>query len=291
MTGSGHNSKTMIVKLIEIAFGPYCVKMPNGSIIVTKNQGGSNATPDLVRMKGARVMFYEELKNTDVIDDGKFKKASGNDSTFVRGLYSNGETIPMTAHPVFVCNDPPIFSNSDPAVEDRTKMLPFLSKWVDNPEEKDERERPFFHKKDPFFDRLIPSMSPAFLWLLVGHFPYYIANGLKVPPIVIQRTEQYWAENDIYRQFSAANVEIVRLGNGEADMKSSVTLTALYTRFVQWFRNVAPDSKPSKRSVFIQEIKRRWGPCDDIKYPGIRMKFVADGDSSSRGGGRGEYKR
>ena len=268
----GDNSKSMFVKLIEATFGPYCVKMPNSAITVGKSQPGS-ASPELAQLKVAHVGFFEELKQGDVIDEGKYKKASGGDSMRVRALYSNGMTIKIWVHFVVVCNKIPTFLNPDKATEERTAIIPFLSRWVDDaPESKSEQYRLRRFKKDPFFEEKIPRLAPAFLWLLVEWFPIYLERGLRTPDIVKQHTKEYWDSTDIYHQFAADAVEMALGADGKPDPTSSVSITELYDEYKDWYRRFFPGTNPVKRATLIQELKSRWGPPGGNAWAGIRLK-------------------
>nr|PNR48675.1 hypothetical protein PHYPA_013152 [Physcomitrium patens] len=58
-SGSGDNEKTVMVSLVERAFGDYAIKMPT-SLLMGKRVQLSTATPELAMLKGRLIAVVQE---------------------------------------------------------------------------------------------------------------------------------------------------------------------------------------------------------------------------------------
>lgn len=285
MTGNGDNSKTLMMKTFEELFQVYCAKMPNSAITVQKSRA-SGPRPENYRLKGTHLALFEELKQTDILDESILKKGTGGDSSFERPLYGNGETIKNTAWWVVVCNNLPSFANIDKATEARVRILPYMSKWVDDaPASEEEQRRTRRFPKDIHFDRHIPRLVHALLYILVKWFPVYMAMGMKTPTIVKEHTEAYWANCNVWLQFSADNVERATNAAGEVDMAAVVSVADVFEAYKNWFRSSFPGGKPTSKQEFNRELTALWGPPDRANFwHGIRLRQIQTGGVAMIGG-------
>lgn len=271
MTGEGDNSKSMIVKLFESTLGPYCMKF-DVSNVTSRNGNASGPTPQLARAKSKRVAFMDEPADDIPINKENIKRWVGGDSFFARMLQDNGADIKVSFKLIMMCNKIPIIPHADRAIKNRTRIFPFESTWVDDaPEDENEQYRLRRFKKDGDFEKRIPVMAPAFIWIMSQYFPFYSKEGLVDPSIVIERTEAYWRDNDLYAQFASENVQLVVRPDGTSDKSASVTLTSLYERFRSWYRDAFPGSKPPDRQAFKNELNSRWGRMHQNRWYGIRL--------------------
>jgi hypothetical protein len=124
---------------------------------------------------------------------------------------------------------------------------------------------------DVNFEKRIPILAPAFLWIISQYYPYYFSEGLKDPAIVTEHTESYWRDNDVYAQFAADNIQEVYTPGGDRDSSARVTLTEIYTEFKIWFRDAFPGTKPPERSIVRTELSSRWGRMHGNAWHGIRI--------------------
>ena len=270
-TGDGDNSKSMIVKLFEAVFNSYCIKFPV-ELLTEKGMSSSGPTPQLARAKATHVAFLDEPEDDVPMKKGTIKRYTGGDSFFARLLQDNGGDIKATFTMILMCNKVPIIPHADRAIRNRTRLFPFLSSWVDDPPESEEEQfnqRRF--KKDPFFERRIPILAPAFLWILVKYYPHYATEGLIDPPIIKETTETYWKENDTYASFVADCIKDAVDADGKCDMTAKVTLSEVYTEFKAWFRDAFPGIKVPERTIVRAELTSRWGKLYGPFWYGIRI--------------------
>jgi len=270
-TGNGDNSKSMIVKLFEAVFGAYCIKFPI-SMISEKAMNSSGPTPQLARAKSTRVAFLDEGDDDVSLSKATIKRFTGGDSFFARLLQENGGDVQATFKLVLTCNKVPVITNPDKPIKGRTKLFPFMSKFVSNPptDPEEQYEQKLF-KKDPFFEKRIPILAPAFLWIMTQYFPHYVEEGLVDPEIVTETTESYWRDNDVYAQFVADAVQEINDENGQRDTSVKVCLNEIYGEFKTWFKDAFPGTRVPERSIVRSELSSRWGRMYGNSWYGIRL--------------------
>jgi phage/plasmid-associated DNA primase len=289
-TGEGDNSKSMIVKLFEATFSSYCIKFPV-ELLSDKNKSSSGPSPQLARAKATRIAFLDEPEDDIPMQKGTIKRYTGGDSFFARLLQENGGDVQATFKMVLMCNKVPIIPNADKAIKGRTRLFPFMSTYVNDPpadEAEQYRQRRF--KKDVTFERRIPIMAPAFLWIMSQYYPYYSTQGLTDPPIVTETTEAYWRDNDVYAQFAADTIQEVYTEAGDRDGSARVTLSEVYSEFKIWFRDTFPGTKVPERTVVRGELTTRWGRMQGNSWHGIRI-MASDGpaDMTAALGGKPKH--
>jgi phage/plasmid-associated DNA primase len=268
-TGNGDNSKSMIVKLFEAVFGPYCIKFPI-STISEKAMSSGGPSPQLARAKSTKVAFLDEGDDNVGLSGNTVKRMTGGDSFFARMLHANGGDIELTFKLILTCNNVPSFTNPDKAIKKRTKLFPFLSKFVPNPPEtKEEQNAKRLFKMITGFEFRIPILAPAFLWIMTQYYPHYIREGLEDPAIIVETTEQYWKDTDVYTQFINDNIKEVTLNTGEKDTSHKVSLTEVYTEFKMWYKDGFPGCKVPERSTVRGELSSRWGRMQGNYWYGV----------------------
>lgn len=279
LTGDGDNSKSMIKKLFEATFGSYSVTFPTTLFTAKQNAGGP--TPETSQAKCARVAWLQEPDSDVSIKNGILKEQTGGDSFFTRGCNSDGGTIISTYKLFLMCNHVPIIPNSDKAVKNRTRIIPFLSTWVPNPPFSiDEQYKERLFKMDPHFERTIPKLAPAFMWYMVQMFGLYRKEGLTEPQIIKDHTAEYWVENDVYEQFKEERIQkaykiVPENQESIIDDTAKITVTGMYSGYKDWFRTNYPSLKPVDKPLFTKEMSTRL-KCKPFKGAWYGIKFLVD---------------
>lgn len=272
-SGDGDNSKSMFVKQLELVLGPYCIKIPV-NIFTDKSNRSSGPTPELARAKNARAAFVDEPEDDVPMNKGIVKRFTGGDSFFARLCNKDGGDIIATFILILICNKPPVIPKADKATKNRTRIFPYLSNWVENaPDDEEEQFRRRKFKMDKNFDKQLPVMAPAFLWLMVQHYPYYATEGLKDPKVVTEYTQNYWRDNDIYAQFSN---DVIKITDPQY---TKVSLGEVYTAFKYWYKEAFPglNNIPERQSA-KKEFISMWGPLRGVYWYGIS---ISDSDEEN----------
>ena len=273
-TGSGNNSKSMIVKLFEFTFGKkFCLKL-DVTVLTAKKTNSSNATPELARTKGARIVFIDEPEDDVPLNKGIIKRFIGGDSFYTRALHSNGGDVNVSFKMVLTSNRVPTIPNADKAIKERVKIFPYDSTWMDNaPDDEETRIKNKTFKKDKFFEKKIPVLANAFLWIMVQYYPIYINEGLKDPQIIIDRTSEFWRDNDVYVDFFREKIKPVYNDRNELNHGAVIKLTELYSTFKDWYKENY-NNKPPDKAVVRDYMSNILGPIKDpskIQWTGYMM--------------------
>ena len=134
-----------------------------------------------------------------------------------------------------VCNNVPQADEADNAYKNRFHYIPFTAQYVDNPPSSpEEQARQRKYKKDPYFDQQIPELAVAFGWVIVQYYPAYKNEGLQPPDVIVQYTENYWRENDIYNSFKRDFLVQAYNERKEVDIKAICTAAEMYPIFRQY---------------------------------------------------------
>lgn len=278
-SGEVHNSKSMWKKLFDCAFGPYSADIPMS--VLTGGQGKSSGpSPELAQLGTARVAFLSEPDDGTDFKNGILKMLTGGDSFFARFCRQDGGKTEARFKMFLICNKIPLIPSCDIAIKERFTLVPFLTTWVKKGAPTTEKER--YDKRlfpqDKFFDKQIPRMAPAALWVWVQYYAKYATEGLDNPPEIIHHTENYWKENDIYHMFTNENIERVYLDMEKTQINStaSLSLQDIYSEFTKWFKDTYPGVKIPDRSSLKKELTLRWKskPSVDNCWSGIQFKVA-----------------
>ena len=135
-TGSGSNSKSTKFTMIKSVLGEYFCEM--NAETFTKQPKSANATSELYKAKGSRVVFFNEPENDG---DNKLqvsllkKMADGYKGTLkARGLYAEMMEFPIFFRVEGCCNNKPTLSSVDGGIGRRVRVVHYPVKFIDNPD-------------------------------------------------------------------------------------------------------------------------------------------------------------
>lgn len=263
-TGGGNNSKSMVVKLFMKTFGEYAIKFDMANVTGRNNNAGS-ASPHLARAKAVRLAFMDEAADDVPMHKETIKRIIGGDSFFTRKLHDNGGDMEVFFKLVLSCNKVPIIPKADTAIKNRVKIFPFESTWIEGVE--DDFDKNIF-KMDPMFEEEIPNLANGFIWIICQYYPYYVKDKLIDPPIVIQKTKEYWENNDVYAQFAADWIVIDKDRNS---ISSKVTFTEIYTKFRIWWKDSFDGVKVPEKPNVKNDLQSKWGNLIGKYWYGISL--------------------
>lgn len=270
-TGEGDNSKSALEKGFESAFGEYCFKVDN-SIITCLNKNPSGATPQLAQMNGSRIGFTDECELGS--GEGEFKasiikKLAGGDSFYGRFLHDNGGKIKVMFKFIIVCNKVPQMSSVHKSIKSKFFIFPFLSLFSDDaPIDEAEQFKQRHFKRDTRFEKQIPRLAPAILWIFAKFYPKYIKEHLKIPKIVQEYTNSYWKDIDVYQLFKQEFIGEAWLDKekGIRNSDARVSVGDLYREFKPWYKSCYESEKVPNLRDFKFEMTRIFGKLSEDKY-------------------------
>jgi len=272
-TGAGNNSKSMLVKLLCMAWGPqYCIKVPT-TIFAEKKAKSNQAQPELARADGCKIIVSQEPSDDEILQKGPVKELTGGDSMSVRGLFQENIDMVATFRPIFMSNAIPPLNNADKACINRIRITDFISTWTENaPENIKEQYATNTFKMDPFFDSKLLPLSHAFMWVIINKWSKFKKLGLIPPKEISDATNKYWIDNDIYKGYLSERIVKKYDDNDELDNNFSISFRDIYKDFRFWFIENYPRVPIPVRNVAKNALIVQLGEPNNNEWSG--MDFV-----------------
>lgn len=257
----GDNAKSVTQMFFDLLLGPLAVKLPT-NIITGKKVATGSAMPELARAGGGvRLVTMEEPDAEEQINIGTFKNLTGNDKFYARDLFQKGKDV-REIQPLFkfcfICNKLPFIKHSDKATFNRIRVIKFESTFVRPtdpqgvPDTYEEQLRQKRFPMDPNFSRKIPSMVPAFAWVLLEHRKTILVNRPIEPDIVLEATNNWKKRNDFFTTFFDDYLQ--------QDKKSIISLSELYKSYKEFCEEegVSQRDIPKRMDVEKQFSKKNF---------------------------------
>ena len=199
---------------------------------------GSAASPDIARLKGARLVNMPEPEKGLELNVALIKQLTGGDTYTGRFLHEN----PIEFRPEFKIfintNHLPRTADDTVFSSERVKLIPFDRHF--SPNEQDTGLKRLFQKSE--------NRSAILNWLIEG-YRLLKADGLTMPPRVIDAIASYRQEADVFGSF---------LDEYTAEKDGSrLSTSELYSHYITWAKDNGYRQMNSKN--FVGELRRR---CD-----------------------------
>jgi len=259
--GTGANGKSTLLNILRAVMGDYALTLPFASLVSDPFKRGSDATPDLVRLPGARLVMASEPEVGAELSEGVVKEQTGGEPIQVRPLYGQPFEFEPTHKLVLSFNNRPKIKSTDHGTWRRLALVPFE---VTIPAE----------ERDPGLERRIrgEEASGVLNWLVDGYLMWR-EQGLAVPEAVRASTADYRAQSDPLADFLEACTRPA--GPGEPAVKAKV----LYEQYDQWCK--ANGVEPIGQTRFGRSLPEREGVHKRkigglIYYTGIALRDGLD---------------
>lgn len=234
--GAGANGKSTFIEAIRRLMGGYAKTVAPESITGQNNRGGSQASPDVARLPGARLIVVSELPRGEALKENLVKALTGGEPILTRHNY--GDFFEFT--PVFKAsmsgNDLPKIIGDDLGIWRRTRIVPW---GVTIPE----AERRPIGEVLAEFDAERPGILN---WLIEG-LRIYLEEGLRAPEGVRHATDEHRADMDPLADFIRTCV--VRSPGDE------VVARDMYQGFSRWCQ--ANGVRPWTETAFGRSFPKR----------------------------------
>lgn len=196
MYGMGANGKSLLAGLMRRMMGDYATMVRIESLTGKNRKSGSDATPDLMKLIGARAAITNEPEEGERLQEQKVKEMTGGEEMLVRALHSDFVEFTPYFKLTFTGNHKLEIRGTDDGIWRRPLLCPFD---VQIPEsERDEK----------LGDRLFDEERAGILnWMIQGLLDY-LEGGLQEPEQVTQATEEYRKDSDPIGDFLATGCEI-----------------------------------------------------------------------------------
>jgi len=192
----GQNGKGTLLELMKKILGKLAAEIPVETLLASgKEASGAAPRPDVLLMRGKRIVWCSETNKQKPLDVARCKLISGGDTQVARNLHSNFVEFEQTAKVFMLSNHKPKADGTDDALWLRLLLIPFVLSFVANPKQEHERQRDEFIQA-----KLVKEASGILAWLYKGYLEWR-RIGLSPPEEVLMATQDFRNENDSISQF------------------------------------------------------------------------------------------
>lgn len=219
--GGGSNGKSTLMNLLDHIFNGYAARLPFASLLRNDNKKGSEASPDLARLPGTRLVMAAEPDTGVQFSESMLKELTGGEKMTVRMLHKDFFEFKPQFKLMLSFNNKPSIRGQDDGIWRRILLIPFEQRFVDA-----DKAQPGDKIKDRTLEaKLMAEDSGIFNWMLDG-YRMWAEKGLQIPATIRAATDEYRHENNLAYEFITAWCET---GEGY-----SVEAGRLYKAFDLW---------------------------------------------------------
>lgn len=264
--GAGRNGKSTFVDLMVEVLGDYAVSMSIDSFAGDSRRAGAEATPDLARLPGARLVAASEPEMGVHLKDALIKALTGGEPIAVRRLHQDFFELVPQFKIILSGNHKPVIRDDSDGIWRRVHLVP----WdIQIPEADVDRDLP---------RKLRREKAGVFAWMVRGALDY-LQRGLQVPAGVKAATADYREESDTIGAFIRHACDVT---GAASDRLSPKELYDAFIRYAQ--REGLPELRQATftRRLPDQTAKSFMGPDGTMRrfirtrshvtlYTGIRI--------------------
>lgn len=246
----GANGKSTLIDMMAKVLGPFFVQAHKEVFLKIDGGRAGGASPYLAELRGRRMAVFSESEVGDKINESQIKTFTGGDRIKCRPLYKNEIEYMPHFKPFLLTNNKPLCT-TDAALWRRLVMILFNCRFVETPLLANERLKDENFKDKVFNDS--NSMNAFFNWLVIGAKRMY-TETLRLPKCVVDSTDEYKLEQDIYSRFVVDRIE--RSNDTKCDWK--IPAAKLFESFTEWY-NIEEGTEPINNKTFATNIKKILG--------------------------------
>lgn len=236
------NGKSTLTETAAHILGDYA-RTAQPQSLSRRPSDGSAASPDIARLKGARLINVPEPEKAMELNIALIKQLTGGDTYTARYLNEN----PVEFRPegkIFInANHLPRAADDTVFSSGRVKLIPFDRHFTEG--EQDTGLKKFFRKQK--------NMSGILNWLIAG-YRILQSEGLSLPPQIVSAISAYRSEADVFGAFIEENT--VPLDGAR------IATSELYSVYMSWAKDNG--YRPLNSKNFVGELRRRF----DIRRTG-----------------------
>ena len=239
--GAGRNGKSTFMDLICHVLDDYAVTLSIDSFSGEQKRGGGEATPDLARLPGARLVSASEPESGVKLKDALIKLLTGGEKIPVRRLHKDFFEVDPQFKIVLSGNHKPRIDDDSDGIWRRVLLVP----WdVQIPKDQVDRMLPA---------KLRREADAVFAWMVEGAIEY-LNEGLSIPEAVRAASQEYREESDPIGTF----IRVACVVTGETDASEKpLDLFVAYERFAD-AEGVFKFNRATFEKRFAKATGRSW---------------------------------
>ncbi|PJE27139.1 hypothetical protein PSM7751_03705 [Pseudooceanicola marinus] len=249
--GSGRNGKSTLIDVIAKMMSDYATTVPIETLTGSEQRKGSDATPDLVRIPGARMVRASEPEHGQKMKEALVKALTGGEPILIRRMMQEFVEVTPEFKLTISGNAKPEIRGGDDGIWRRVLLVPFEEQIPDDQVDKG------------LPAKLWEERAGILQWLIGGALDY-LRDGLKIPASVLAATAEYREHSDPLRRFLLDACEIT------GDPALFTPARDLVEAFQAW-QERAGNEPWGKRQISIQ-IKAR---SEIMQHPDSGARFTA----------------
>ena len=262
----GRNGKDTLEQAISNALGQASGAIAKDILLdMGRQKTAGSATPHLCDLHGKRIAWANEPEKGARFNVSQVKDLSGGGEIPVRPLYAKDYyKIKPTHLLVLLTNHKPHADASDSAFWDRLRLITFNMRFVDNPQDTNERS-----KDAKLWDTLEREAAGILAWLVRGCLEWQ-RSGLATPAQVLDAGKAYREEEDNIALWMSERCTT-------ANPKDRTKAKELYTDYAEWCK--AGNMKAFNSMNFGLLLAKRFQKAktnQGIIYIGIRLLPLDD---------------
>jgi putative DNA primase/helicase len=185
----GDNGKSTFIETLRALLGEYATKT-RAEVLMRSISPHKGATPEVVALRGARLVVASELSDRQRFDEAFLKDLTGGIDTIAgRNLYKGPIQFRPTAKFWLYGNHRPQMRSDDDAAWRRIYLVPFQ---IRIPRAEQDRALP---------EKLRGELPGILNWALAGLSEFQRMGGLRPPEKVLAAVAEYRSEQDTHGQF------------------------------------------------------------------------------------------
>ncbi|QBF32159.1 phage/plasmid primase, P4 family [Thalassococcus sp. S3] len=194
--GTGANGKSLLGGLMRRMLGDYATMVRIESLTGKNRKSGSDATPDMMPLIGARAAFTNEPDEGERLQEQKIKELTGGDEMLVRALHADFVRFTPYFKMLFIGNHKLEIRGTDDGIWRRPLLCEFNVQIPEHERDNDLGDTLFAEERSGILN-----------WMIAGLLDY-LEGGLQEPAQVLEATEEYRKDSDPIGDFLASACEI-----------------------------------------------------------------------------------
>jgi putative DNA primase/helicase len=261
--GPGGNGKSVLLNTVAGILGDYCRNAAMETF--TAAQGDRHPT-DLAMLQGARMVCASETEEGRAWAEVRIKQLTGGDTISARFMRQDFFEFRPQFKLVVIGNHKPVLRNVDEAARRRFNVVPFTYKPA---------------TPDRLLEEKLRAEWPAILrWMIEGCLDWQ-KNSLVRPAVVVDTTDEYFHEQDTFRQWIEDCCDTTDRAPHVADTNGGL--------FASWRAYAGSrGEEPGGAKRFVTALQRHgFKPIKDTAgirgrgYQGLRVKLLAQEERES----------